>query len=218
MDRNVKEKTTSIAEAVFNTIEQDILDGKLKNGEILTELRLCEILNVSRTPVREALKRLRQENLIVESGKGAIVVGISQKDIDDIYNIRIRLEGLAAALCCDNATDEIIRELRNTVELQEFYILRENYENLRNLDSEFHQKIYNYCGNRVLCAILSDLHRKVRHFRLTSMKNKTRGDEVIAEHRAIIEAIALKDRYLAEKLATDHVKRAYMCLEKTDGE
>ncbi|MBE6544057.1 MAG: GntR family transcriptional regulator, partial [Ruminococcaceae bacterium] len=69
MDINTNDRTTSIAEAVFNTIEQEILDGKLKNGEILTELKLCEILSVSRTPVREALKRLKQEGMIVESGK-----------------------------------------------------------------------------------------------------------------------------------------------------
>ena len=213
MDINVKEKATSIAEAVFNTIEQDILDGKLKNGEILTELKLCELLSVSRTPVREALKRLRQEKLIVESGKGAVVVGITEKDIDDIYNIRMRLEGLAAAMCCENITPAVITEMRNTLELQEFYILKGNMENLRNLDTEFHQKIYNYCGSRVLSSILSDLHRKVRHYRLTSMKNKSRADEVIAEHRAILEAIAHGDRELAESLAADHVKRAYLSIK-----
>ena len=175
MDINTNDRTTSIAEAVFNTIEQEILDGKLKNGEILTELKLCEILSVSRTPVREALKRLKQEGMIVESGKGAIVVGITPKDIDDIYAVRIRLEGLAASMCCENATDDIINDLRETVELQEFYITRGNYENLRNLDSEFHRKIYEHCGSKVLSNILTDLHRKVQRFRLTSLQNQKRA-------------------------------------------
>ena len=208
-------KSTSLADQVFDRLENDIIQGVYAKGEILTELKLCEILSVSRTPVREALKRLKQEKLIVESGKGAVVVGITEKDIDDIYNIRMRLEGLAAAMCCDNVTPSLITEMRNTLELQEFYILKGNAENLRNLDTEFHQKIYDYCGSRVLSSILSDLHRKVRHYRLTSMKKQSRADEVIAEHRAILEAIARGDRELAENLAADHVKRAYLSI-KTD--
>lgn len=213
MDINAKDKSLSIAEAVFNTIEQDILDGNIKNGEILTELKLCELLNVSRTPVREALKRLKQEGMIVESGKGAIVVGITQKDIDDIYKIRLKLEGLACAMCCDNLTDEAIKELRETIELQEFYISKGNTENLRNLDSEFHRKIYEYCGSRVLSAILCDLHRKVRLFRLRSVKNKERALEVIAEHRAILDAIANHDKQMAENLSTEHIIKAYKSIE-----
>ncbi len=213
MDINTNDRTTSIAEAVFNTIEQEILDGKLKNGEILTELKLCEILSVSRTPVREALKRLKQEGMIVESGKGAIVVGITPKDIDDIYAVRIRLEGLAASMCCENATDDIINDLRETVELQEFYITRGNYENLRNLDSEFHRKIYEHCGSKVLSNILTDLHRKVERFRLTSLQNQKRASDAIAEHLCILEAIAAKDAELAEKLSTEHVKKAYSHLK-----
>lgn len=213
MDINTKDRSTSIAEAVFNTIEQDILEGRLANGEILTELKLCEILSVSRTPVREALKRLKQEGMIVESGKGAVVVGITQKDIDDIYAIRRRLEGLASSMCCDNASPEMIKELQETLELQEFYISRGNFENLRNLDSEFHRKIYEHCGSKVLSNILTDLHRKVQRYRLISMQNQKRADEVLEEHRAILKAISENDKYLAEKLSEEHVIRAYSCID-----
>ena len=213
MDINNKDRFVSIAEAVFNTIEQDILDGKIKNGEVLTELKLCEILSVSRTPVREALKRLKQEGMIIESGKGAIVVGITSKDIEDIYAVRLRLEGLAAAMCCENATDEMIAELRETVELQEFYILKGNTENSRNLDSEFHRKIYEHCGSKIISNILTDLHRKVQRYRLISMQNPNRADEVVKEHRAILEAIASKNKELAEKLSTQHVQKAYSCID-----
>ena len=216
MDINAKEKALSIAEAVFNTIEQDILDGNIKSGEILTELKLCELLSVSRTPVREALKRLKQEGMIIESGKGAIVVGISQKDIDDIYKIRLKLEGLACSMCCDNLTDDLVRQLKDTIELQEFYISKGNFENLRNLDSEFHRKIYENCQSRVLSSILIDLHRKVRHYRLNSMKDPQRATEVIAEHKGILEAIIARDKEKAELLCKDHILKAYSCIEKSD--
>ena len=209
MDINLKERSTSIAETVFNTIENDILDGKIKSGELLTELKLCELLNVSRTPVREALKRLKQEGMIAESGKGAVVIGITPGDIADIYSVRLRLEGLACAACCDNITSEGIKNLRNTLELQEFYVLKGNIENLRNLDSEFHGKIYEYSGSNIISGILSDLHRKVQRFRLSAMKDPNRATAAISEHRAILDAIEKRDKVLAEALAVEHIKKAY---------
>ena len=120
MTQRAKEKAPSMAEAVFAQIEEAILNGKLASGEILTENRLCEHLSVSRTPVREALNRLRQEGLIEETGKGAVVIGITEKDLDDIYEVRLRVEGLASALCAECITDEQLAELEETVALQEF--------------------------------------------------------------------------------------------------
>ncbi len=215
MDINFKERSTSIAEAVFNTIENDILDGKLKSGELLTELKLCELLNVSRTPVREALKRLKQEGMIAESGKGAVVIGITPKDIEDIYSVRLRLEGLACTLCCDNITEEMIEGLRTTVELQEFYVSKGNFENLRNLDSEFHAKIYEYSGSNIISGILSDLHRKVQRFRLSAMKDPERAFAAINEHRAILDALHRRDKALAEELTVLHIKKAYEKLKNS---
>ena len=89
-------KTTSLADQVFERLENDIIQGVYQKGEILTELKLVELMGVSRTPIREALRRLEQERLIVDSGKGSIVVGITEDDLVDIMNIRQRIEGLAS--------------------------------------------------------------------------------------------------------------------------
>ena len=90
------EKGLSLAEQVFRTIEMNILDGTYPSGETLTEARLCADLGVSRTPVREAVRRLEQEGLMESSGKGAMVSVFSMDDIADIYEVRMRIEGLAA--------------------------------------------------------------------------------------------------------------------------
>ena len=89
-------KTVSLADQVFEKLEQDIITGVYARGEILTELRLVEQLGVSRTPIREALRRLEQERLIRETGKGSLVLGITVEDLIDIMEIRQRIEGLAA--------------------------------------------------------------------------------------------------------------------------
>ena len=105
----IEHKTVSLADQVFEHIETDILSGKYQRGEILTESRLCAELGVSRTPIREALRRLEQEHLIEETGKGSVVVGITEKDLADIFMIREQLEGMVAALAAENRTEEQFR-------------------------------------------------------------------------------------------------------------
>ena len=106
----IDHKNVSLADQVYEVLENDILSGKYARGDILTESKLCEKLGVSRTPIREALRRLEQENLIKETVKGSLVVGISEKDLDDIFIIREQLEGLAAASAAENFNDEQITQ------------------------------------------------------------------------------------------------------------
>lgn len=214
MTQRAKEKAPSMAEAVFAQIEEAILNGKLASGEILTENRLCEHLSVSRTPVREALNRLRQEGLIEETGKGAVVIGITEKDLDDIYEVRLRVEGLASALCAECITDEQLAELEETVALQEFYTSRGQADSIKNLDSRFHEQIYSYCGSKILSSLLSDLHRKVQRFRRVSVEDPTRALAAVAEHRKILDALRAHNRELAENLAVTHIRNARASIVK----
>ena len=202
------EKAVSIADIVFEKIEDAILGGDFAVGEILTELKLCELLNVSRTPVREALTRLKQEGLLRESGKGAIVVGVTESDLFDIYAVRERVEGLAAAMCAEKIDGEQLRALEETLELQEFYTQKKQPESIKKLGSEFHERIYSYCGSRTLETLLCELHRKVKRYRKSSVSNPERALEAVGEHREIFEAIAAHDGALAEKLTAKHIRNA----------
>lgn len=202
------EKSVSIADLVFEKIEDAILSGEFARGDIITELKLCQLLDVSRTPVREALTRLRQEGLIKESGKGAIVVGVSEDDLYDIYEVRMRTEGLAAAKCAERITEQQLKALGDTLELQEFYTAKKQPDSIKKLDSEFHEQIYSYCGSRTLETLLSELHRKVKRYRKSSVSNPERAVEAVREHREIFDAIVARDPSLAEELTAKHIKNA----------
>lgn len=212
-----EKRTQSIADNIFSAIENEILGDVLEKGALITELKTCEKFGVSRTPVREALQRLKQEGLVEESGKGAVVIGITEEDIDDIYEVRIRIEGLAAARCAERISVEELKKLSETVALQEFYAERGAADHLRNLDSEFHRLIFSYCGSRTMETLLLELHRKVKLVRRVSVENPTRAKEAVGEHRAILEAIATRDAARAEELTARHIRNAKENIEKTKG-
>ena len=201
-------KTVSLADQVFERLENDIITGVYPRGEILTELKLVEQLGVSRTPIREALRRLEQERLIRESGKGSVVLGITLEDLVDIMNIRQRVEGLAAYYATKNLTPEGLTELKQISELQDFYYSRKDIEHLREMDDRFHDTIYELSQRTILRDTLLPLHKKAMRYRKISIEDPARLSRSIQEHKAIFDAIASGNAELAEELTTQHIIRA----------
>ena len=187
----------------------EILSGKLKRGEQLREIALAERLQASRTPVRGALHRLAEEGLVeLCANKGATVIGITPEDIKDIYEVRKRLEGLAAKLAAERMSDEEKEKLRETVELSEFYLARQDDKQTGELDSEFHSIIFKASGSRQLCKILCDLHKNVKAYRRLSLSKSDRAKKSTAEHREILEAILASNPDEAERLTSVHIDNA----------
>lgn len=201
-------KTVSLADQVFEKLENDIITGVYARGEVLTELNLVEQLGVSRTPIREALRRLEQDRLIAESGKGTVVLGITVEDLVDIMQIRERIEGLAAFYATRNMTPEDLEELREISELQDFYFSRRDLEHLRQMDDQFHDAIYEHCGHAVIRDTLLPLHRKTQRYRRLSISDDSRLEASIAEHKAIFNAIAQGNGERASELITCHIQHA----------
>ncbi len=201
-------KTVSLADQVFERLESDILSGVYQRGEVLTELRLCEELGVSRTPVREAMKRLEQEHIIEDCGKGMQVLSITAQDAQWIYEIRRRVEGLAAAACARNISGDDLNALKELVDLQAFYAERGDSDRVKTLDSEFHEMIYRCSGSAVFYDTLTPLHKKVQKFRKAAIEQRSRAEESVKEHRAVYEAIAARDEAEAERVMTEHVTSA----------
>ena len=201
-------KSISLATQVFEKLEEDIITGVYPRGEILTELKLVEQLGVSRTPIREALRRLEQERLITESSKGSVVLGITMEDLVDIMDIRQRTEGLAAYYATKNLTPEGREELRQISELQDFYFAKQDIDNLRKMDDKFHDAIYQLSNRPVLRDTLIPLHRKSQRYRKISIEDKNRLGHSIQEHKAIYNAIISGDADLAAELITAHIERA----------
>ena len=204
----LEHKTISLAEQVLERLENDILTGKYQRGEVLTELKLVSDLGVSRTPVREALHRLEQEHIIEITQKGILVLGVTEQDLKDIFAIRLRIEGMASAFAVENMTPEQLNELKETLELQEFYVGKQDPERIKTMDSKFHQLIYRYCGSAVLNDTLMPLHKKVQKYRRASVENNSRAQQSAREHRAIFEAIEARNAELAEKYTTEHIANA----------
>lgn len=204
--------TTSLADQVFEKLENDIIHGIYQRGEILTELKLVEQLGVSRTPIREALRRLEQERLIEETGKGSLVLGITADDLLDIMNIRERIEGLAAYYACVNMTDEGKEELSHIVDLQDFYFAKWDTEHLRRADDMFHDAICELSKRTVIRDTLQPLHRKTRLYRKTVMQDKERAALSLQEHHTIVEALKSGDPEQARAAMDAHMGKvkAYM--------
>lgn len=210
----IEHKTVSLADQVFEHLETDILSGKYQRGEILTESKLSLELGVSRTPIREALKKLEQEHLIDEAPKGIVVVGISEKDLEDIFMIRSKLEGHAAAMAAKNYTDSQLATIREALEFQEFYLKKNDPERIKSMDSLFHETIYKMSGSTIFYDVLEPLHKKILKYRRASLSNTSRAEASVAEHRMIYEAIAARDSELATKLVIEHIDNAYNHMKK----
>ena len=204
-------KPISISGQVFEQLEHDILIGKYRKGEILTEMKLVETLGVSRTPIREALRRLEQEHLIEETGRGSLVIGISSEDIEYMYDIRIRLEGEAARRAAIRITEDELKEMRDVLDLQKYYAEKtdgDNSDKIKDLDSQFHELLYRSSGSSILIQTLLPIHKKLIKYRKASIKKHGRAKTSETEHEAIYQALRANDPKLAEELTIYHLNNA----------
>ena len=201
-------KSVSLADQVFEKLENDIILGVYPRGEILTELKLVEQLGVSRTPIREALRRLEQERLIADSGKGSVVLGITVEDLMDIMSIRKHAEGLASYYATKNQTPEGIRELEHIIELHDFYASRNDFENMRMLDDQFHDHLCIMSGRAVLQDTLAPLLRKTRRYRKISIMDEVRLHKCVEEHKEILKAVESGDAEEAYRKTYQHISNA----------
>jgi DNA-binding GntR family transcriptional regulator len=199
----------SISDIVFKKIESDILSGEYKCGDVLSENKLASKFQVSRTPVREALKRLEQEDLIEYSSSKTIkVLGITKDDVLDIYKIRLSIEADAIIKASENMTDEEYDELVKIVDLQEFYESKNDAENMNAADSRLHVRMFELASSNIYQTVLTELHKKIRQYRMISQSKHSRGLQSIEEHRAILSAMKEKNHELIKKLTNEHINNA----------
>ena len=202
-------EATSLSNRVFEQLESGILEGRLAPGESLNELKLSALYGVSRTPVREAIRMLEQQNLVrLVPNKGAVVLGIDVKDLLDVYTIRSCIEGLASRWAAQRITPEKAKHLREIVDLQEFYFLKSNPEQIAEMDSRFHETIFVYSESRRLDHMLRNLHHMIMRYRKLSIMEEGRTEVAIAEHRLILEAICSGDGDEAERNTAIHINMA----------
>lgn len=201
-------KTVSLADQVFEKLENDIILGVYPRGEILTELKLVDQLGVSRTPIREALRRLEQERLIADSGKGSVVLGITIEDLMDIMSIRKHVEGLASYYATIHQTPEGLAELKRILDLHDFYAEKKDFENMQQLDDEFHDALCQMSQRAVIRDTLAPLLRKTRRYRKISMQNEERLMKCVQEHKSIFSAVEAGNAEEAYHRTFQHISNA----------
>ncbi len=197
-----------LREVVFESLREAIIQGILKPGERLMELQLAEELGVSRTPVREAIRKLELEGFVVMiPRKGAYVAGITYKDITEVFEVRAALESLAAGLAAERITDEELDKLeRSVVQIGE--VVDNDLEAIVRYDTEFHEIIYKASRNKRLKAIVLNLHEQIQRFRMTTLAQPGRTKHALEEHKKIVDAISERNVELASALAGEHIANA----------
>ncbi len=209
------EDNYSLGSRVFHKIRKGILSGKYAANEELKEKNIGDELGVSRTPVREALRQLELEGLVsIIPNKGAYVVGLSKKDIRDIYEMRSLLEGLCAKWAAVNVTEEQLNELEENIFLSEFHAGKQNWEQMVELDNRFHEILYLASGSKELKHILTDYHQYVQRVRKITLAEAKRVQESTEEHKVIVEALKKHDPEKAEEAATIHIRNTVSNMDK----
>jgi len=198
-----------LRELVLDAIRDAIIKGSLQPRERLMEIQMAEELGVSRTPIREALRKLELEGFIVMvPRKGAYVADLSFKDIADVFEIRAALEGLAAGLAAERITEEELEEMERLLVEKREAISNGDILRLVEVDTSFHELMYKASRNERLGVIISNLREQIQRLRKTSLSYPGRMKESLNEHKKIAEAIQSRDVQLARQLAQEHIENA----------
>jgi DNA-binding GntR family transcriptional regulator len=196
------------ADAAYSALRQSILQGDLAPGERLRSDALANDLKVSRTPVREALRKLEAEGLVQRSGSGLIVREFSEHDLTELFYVREALEGMAARLAAENATPGEIGEIRELLDDMETLGQRGDLVALRPLTAEYHRLVGRAAHNGRLLQSLENLLGHVRQMQTSTLLNiQGRAAEALKEHRDLLQAIEARDSERAEKVAREHRRK-----------
>lgn len=196
-----------LRDIVFNTLRQAILKGELAPGERLMEVNLAQRLGVSRTPVREAIRKLELEGLVVMiPRRGAEVARISEKNLRDVLEVRRGLEDLAVELACARITENQIVELKKANVNFENSLTSNDVTAIAEADERFHEIIYKATGNEKLVQVISNIKEQMYRYRLEYIKDSAKRHALVAEHKEIVTALERKDLEKARDSMCRHIE------------
>lgn len=195
-----------LRDVVFNTLRKAILTGQLKPGERLMEVHLANKLGVSRTPIREAIRKLELEGLVIMiPRRGAEVAEITEKSLSDVLEVRRALDALSVELACDRITEEEMQELKRACDEFEGAVKGKDVSLIAKADVALHDIIVKATGNQRLQQLVNNLAEQMYRYRFVYIKDESQHDKLVAEHKEIYESIAKRDRERAAKAAKLHI-------------
>lgn len=195
-----------LRDVVFNNLRKAILMGQLKPGERLLEVHLAHKLGVSRTPVREAIRKLELEGLVITIPRhGAEVAQITEKGLNDVLEVRRALDALSVELACDRITDGEIEALKKACDEFESAVEKKDTSIIARADVALHDIIVQAAGNQRLQQMINNLAEQMYRYRFVYIMDESQHETLVAEHREIYESIACRDRKRASRAAKLHI-------------
>ena len=197
-----------LRDVVFHTLRRGIMQGDLKPGERLMEIKLANRLGVSRTPIREAIRMLELEGRVVMiPRKGAQVAEITEKDLKDVLEVRMGLEELAVKFACQRITEEQLDNLYHASRKFEEAVKREDLTELAQADVDFHDLIYKATGNERLVQLLNNIREQMYRYRVEYLKDEEIRGSLVQEHDTLLEKLSQRDLEGAKQVTQSHIER-----------
>ena len=195
-----------LRDVVFNTLREAILKGELKPGERLMEMHLANKLGVSRTPIREAIRMLEQEGLAVTiPRKGAQVAKMTEKDLQDVLEVRDALDALTVTCACERMTDAQFVELKEAMKAFEQATKTDDVRKIVEADEAFHDVIYAAAANPKLETIINSAREQMYRYRYEYVKNPSVYAQIIQEHKTIIDGFDRRDVEFLKDIMHTHL-------------
>ena len=195
-----------LRDVVFKTLRKGILTGELKPGERLMEIHLANRLGVSRTPIREAIRKLELEGLVTMiPRRGAEVANITEKNLKDVLEVRKALEGLAIELACERISEEQKAELKERLLQVEAAVKTGDNSDIAKADVAFHDTIVGASGNLRLTQLVSNLGEQMYRYRFEYIKDESKHPQILKEHRLMVDHILEKDKKKAAEIVAVHI-------------
>ena len=195
-----------LRDVVFNTLRQAILTGELKPGERLMEIHLANRLGVSRTPIREAIRKLELEGLVTMiPRRGAEVAQITEKSMNDVLEVRRALDALCVELACDRIGSQELEELKAACEHFETAVKTKDVKKIAQADVALHDIIVQATGNHRLIQLVNNLSEQMYRYRFEYIKDISQHERLVEEHRIIYQGIVNKDKETASQAAKLHI-------------
>ena len=205
-----------LRDVVFNTLRDAILHGELLPGERLMEITLANRLGVSSTPVREAIRKLELEGLVIMvPRKGAQVAQITEKDLNDVLEVRLGLEELAMQFACERIGEPQLEQIREAALEFEQVMESDDITALAQADVKFHELIYEATKNRRLIQIINNLREQMYRYRIEYLKDGNARRTLVKEHREIYEALKERDYKKANDCMRDHIENQQKAIIKS---
>jgi DNA-binding GntR family transcriptional regulator len=198
----------SLGDHVFENLRQAIIRGDVAPGDRLVESRIAEVLDISRTPVREAIHKLEREGLLRKLPHGGFtVVHLSREDIEETFGIRCVLESYAARLAALNHKEEELIPLEEKIREFQLSVAKGRLEELPRINTEFHNLFYALSRSPKLIRLLNDLSDQIFRFRRILLKIDNMGKNSNEDHHNMLEAIRRRDADRVERLVKEHIER-----------